>query len=150
MHRVSRKCFMLALSALPTVGLASAALADDYMPVDEVTVTEDGKVRVLTSGEAECISLITGSFSIVESRWQRRGSEDEEWNDVAGTRTTGGACGYIPTEPGEYRLVADVVVDGVAKKWASANTLKVAGEGDVPVTAVSSMSWGELKSKGLH
>ena len=141
---------MRPLSALLTIGLASVALADDYMPVDEVTVTKDGRIRILTSGEAKCISLITGSFSIVESRWQTRGTEDEDWNDVAGTRTPGGACGYIPTEPGEYRLVADVIVDGVAKKWASANTLKAAGETDGPVTAVSSMSWGELKSKGLH
>lgn len=139
---------MHALSALAAIGLASVALADDYMPVDEVTVTKDGTISILTSGEARCFSAITDSLSIVESRWQTRGSEDEDWNDVAGTRTTGGACGYIPTEPGEYRLVADVIVDGVAKKWASANTLKVAGEADGPVTAVSIVSWGELKSRG--
>lgn len=131
---------------LHTAGLillvAGAALA--YDPVDQVTVTEDGKIRIDLGGnvtEDECIFLSTDAFSIAESRWQVRHASDGDWEDVPDTERTGGACGYVPASPGEYRLVADVLVFGVPQKWASSNTLIVAE------TAVRARSWASVKSE---
>ena len=77
------------------------------------------------------------------TKWQMRRGEDSAWGDVLGTERTGEVCGMSPDmPPGEYRWVAEVEVDGVTEKYASGNTLIVAGD---PETAVEAVTWGTLK-----
>lgn len=145
------------------LALASGAFADsDYIPVDWITVTEDGSVKAtigilsLNAGSGGgCINVDTTingvSYSIILSRWQVLiGSE---WVDVPDTEA-GGVCGIdvsaLPS--GENRIVVEISVDGEVGKYASANA--VLGTGDPltiaePVTAVRSVTWGSLKSKDL-
>lgn len=147
------------------LALASAAFADEYTPVDwlEVTVnpevgfysTEDGgrKVRVgsyALTGGAGCVvvggfTINDARYSIRTSKWQMRKGEDSAWSDVSGTEHAGGACGLTPdVPPGEYRLVAEVKVDGVMGKYASRSSIVIAGG---PETAVEAVTWGALKSR---
>ena len=50
-------------------------------------------------------------FSVDESRWQRRANEGADWTDVPGTARENQVCGLAaPTEPGEYRWIAVVVI----------------------------------------
>ena len=152
--------------------LASGAFADEYTPVDWVEVTEDGRIKMKLgfSMSAGCITLsatINGvRYSTVSSKWQRRG-EDSEWIDVPGTEKSGQMCGWIPDMPGEYRLVADIEVDGVLRKYASGNTIVVAGDPEAEEeesqetdesaaeetgdeTAVETVTWGFLKSRATR
>ncbi|MDE2811877.1 MAG: hypothetical protein OXM01_02555 [Gemmatimonadota bacterium] len=154
------------------LALASAAFADEYTPVDWIEVTEDGSVVVRipgtrTGGSPErCASFgasglnINGvQYSFGMSKWQRLG-EDSEWIDVPGTQRNNQLCGLSPEYqvPGEYRWVIRMRVDFVLKKYASGNTLVVAGDpeeaedetADEEVgddTAVEAVSWGFLKSR---
>ena len=148
------------------LALASAAFADEYTPVDwlEVTAnpevgiysTEDGgrKVKVgsyALTGGAGCVvvggfTINNARYSIRTSKWQMRKGEDSAWSDVAGTgHANGGVCGLTPdVPPGEYRVVAEVKVDGVMGKYASRSSIVIAGG---PRTAVEAVTWGSLKSK---
>ena len=149
------------------LALASAAFADAYTPVDWLEVTEhpevgfhsteDGryKLRVgsyaLTGGSgcfAGGFTINDVRYSIRTTKWQMRKGEDSAWSDVSGTEhTNGGVCGLtsdMPLPPGEYRLVTEVEDDGVIGKYASWNTLVVAGD---PETAVEAVTWGALKSR---
>ena len=146
------------------LALASAAFADEYTPVDwlEVTVnpevgiysTEDGgrKVRVGSYALTGCAGCVAGGFtindarySIRRSKWQMRQGGDSAWSDVSGTEHAGGACGLTPdVPPGEYRLVAEVKVDGVMGKYASRSSIVIAG---ALGTAVEAVTWGALKSR---
>ena len=140
--------------------LASAAFADEYTPVDWIQVTEDGRVIMSPTFTMEggCIRINVANIKTVSSKWQRRG-EDSEWIDVPGTEVSGEVCGWIPDMPGEYRLVADIRVDGVLKKYASGNTLTVEGDAESESedesaveetgdeTAVEAVTWGFLKSR---
>ena len=68
---------------------------------------------------------------VIASKWQRRAESsaqnlegqhrggDAEWTDVQGTEVTGALCTHAPSEPGQYRLVAEVTIDGVRGKYAS-------------------------------
>ena len=153
------------------LALASAAFADEYTPVDwlEVTVkpevgiysTEDGgrKVKVgsyALTGGAGCVvvggfTINNARYSIRTSKWQMRQGEDSAWSDVAGTgHANGGVCGLtsdMPLLPGEYRLVAEVKVDGVMGKYASRSSIVIAGG---PETAVEAVTWGSLKARATR
>ena len=151
------------------LALASAAFADEYMPVDwlEVTVkpevgiysTEDGgrKVKVgsyALTGGAGCVvvggfTINNARYSIRTSKWQMRKGEDSAWSDVSGTgHANGGVCGLTPdVPPGEYRVVAEVKVDGVTGKYASRSSIVIAGG---PGTAVKAVTWGSLKARATR
>ena len=132
------------------LALASAAFADEYTPVDWLEVTEDPevglystedggrKVRVgsyALTGGAGCVAggftINDARYSIRTSKWQMRKGEDSAWSDVSGTgHTNGGVCGLtsdMPLPPGEYRVVAEVEVDGVMGKYASRSSIVIAG-----------------------
>ena len=146
------------------LALASAAIADAYTPIDWLEVTEragigfyfdeeEGGYKVMVGpvmGRSGCLAV--GNFTINDrsyflstTKWQMR-KERVAWSDVSGTaRTSGVVCGLPSDVPsGEYRLVAEVEVDGVTEKYASRNTLVVAGD---PETAVEAVTWGALKSR---
>ena len=147
--------------------LASAAFVDEYTPVDWLVVTESSGVALyIEDGEfkwvvgaftyvpgSECFGL--GNFTINDAthsirttKWQRRQGEDSAWSDVSGTERTGSSvCGMTPDMPGEFRLVAEVEVDGAMGKYASRNTLVIAGG---PETAVEALTWGALKARATH
>lgn len=150
------------------LALASAAFADEYTPVDWLVVTESSGVALyIEDGEfkwvvgaftyfpgSECFGL--GNFTINDAthsirttKWQRRQDEDSTWGDVSGTEHTGGACGLTMTPDmlGEFRLVAEVEVDGAIGKYASRNTLVIAGG---PETSVEAVTWGSLKARAAH
>ena len=59
------------------------------------------------------------AYTVQDSKWQWRPNADWPWTDVAGTETTGEFCPHTPTEPGHYRLVAEVVVDGDTRQHMS-------------------------------
>ena len=52
-----------------------------------------------------------------------------------------------PDMLGEFRLVAEVEVDGAMGKYASQNTLVIAGG---PETSVEAVTWGSLKARATH
>ena len=157
------------------LALASGAFADEYTPVDWITITEDGELSVVIGGffhlggsPGQCSSISGSSiningqdYSFGTAKWQRMG-EDGEWTDVPGTERDGGEfCGYSPEEPGEYRWVFEMTIDGASSKYASGNTLTVegdaaesedesAGEEAGDETAVEAVTWGFLKSRATR
>ena len=59
---------------------------------------------------------------VIASHWQRRNrgqGEDAKWTDIQGTETTGAVCTHAPSEPGQYRLVAEIAIDGDRGTYAS-------------------------------
>ena len=149
------------------LALASAAFADEYTPVDWLEVTEGSGVALyIEDGEFKVVvgaftyvpgsgCLRVGPFttdnvthSIRATKWQMRKGGDSAWSDVSGTERTGSSfCGMTPDMPGEFRLVAEVEVDGVMGKYASRNTLVIAGD---PETAVKAVTWGSLKARAMR
>ena len=100
----------------------------DYKPLAGLRVS-DGRVRFGFMSAGRCIQLrnttINGvSYTAHKSRWQRK--QGSMWVDVSGTERDG-LCSYSPTSPGEYRLVAEITVNGVRGRYASENTLTVNG-----------------------
>ena len=59
------------------------------------------------------------SYTVGSSKWQWRPNADWDWSDVTGTSATGEVCPHTPSEPGHYRLVAQIEVDGEAGRYAS-------------------------------
>ena len=53
--------------------------------------------------------------------------------DIPGTEREG-LCSYSPTSAGEYRLVAEITIDGERGHYSSENTFTVEGEDDPPET----------------
>ncbi|MCY3757207.1 MAG: hypothetical protein OXG96_05740, partial [Acidobacteria bacterium] len=83
-----------------------------------------GRVRFGPVSSEGCIAVenvsVAGThFAVLHSKWQTRAGPDEEWNDVEGTETTGQLCAYTPSAPGEYRLIAEIAIDGKAGQYAS-------------------------------
>ena len=58
-------------------------------------------------------------YTVRSSKWQRRRNADWDWSDVADTSATGEVCPHAPSQPGHYRLVAEIEVDGEAGRYAS-------------------------------
>ena len=56
---------------------------------------------------------------VITSKWQRRHGERAEWTDIQGTEATGTLCTHAPSEPGQYRLVAEVAINGAPGNYAS-------------------------------
>ena len=93
----------------------------------ELLAVSPGKVTFGPISTAGCIGLegavIEGThYAVVSSKWQTRAVSDAEWSDVEGTRTTGQVCAYLanrPSTPGEYRLVAEIRIDGELGRFKS-------------------------------
>ena len=104
--------------------------------IDVDVVDTDGYVRLhmlkVSAGEvvfgplssSSCIVLddtdINGVVHTVESsKWQRYADADAEWADIAGTETTRSLCVYTPIAAGNYRLAAEITIDGETGRHAS-------------------------------
>ena len=98
-------------------------------PLEAWTVT-DGGVQFEHLSSADCIALdarmlVGVSYTVHRSVWQARADDGSEWADLTATETTGRICAYGPSEPGEYRGVAEVTIDGVPGLNSSSNTVAV-------------------------
>ena len=105
--------------------------AQDYTPLEGLRVS-DGRVQFSFFSAGQCIVLSNSSINGVvytthTSKWQRKAGSS--WVDIPGTEREG-LCSYSPTSPGEYRLVAEISIDGERGHYSSENTLTV--EGKVP------------------
>ena len=125
------------LAAVLLLAASSSLLqAQDYTPLEGLRVSEGGGVQYragflsLSAGSGGCIELSNSSingvvYTIHKSKWQRRAGST--WVDSPGTERDG-LCGYSPTSPGEYRVVAEITIDGERGHYSSENTLTVEGE----------------------
>ena len=98
-----------------------------YTALEGWTVSS-GRVQFLFFSAGSCVSLSGSSingvtYTIHESKWQRRSDASSAWADIPGTNHTGGVCSYAPTEPGEYRGVAEISIDGKRGKHSTKNVL---------------------------
>ena len=106
-----------------------ATPVDPYTPLAGLQVSP-GKVHFLFMTAGQCIFMQGGSISgvtytIHNSKWQKRSDPSAPWTDVAGTEKEGGLCSYSPTSPGEYRLVGEITIDGSRGMYRSENTIIV-------------------------
>ena len=76
----------------------------------------DGILRI-----AAAVLLLAASGSLLQAQ------DGSTWVDIPGTEREG-LCSYSPTSPGEYRLVAEISIDGERGHYSSENTLTVEGE----------------------
>ena len=129
---------VLAAAFIFTSPFTIQAQAQDYLPLEGLRVSEGGGVQYragflsLSAGPGRCIYLSNSNLSgvvytIHQSKWQRR--TGSTWVDIPGTESEeGGLCGYSATSPGEYRVVAEISIDGERGYYSSENTLTVEGE----------------------
>ena len=94
-----------------------------YERLDTLRVSA-GRVQFSFFSAGGCIAIrntpINGvTYSIVSSKWQMRADSDSAWSDVADTERTGRLCSLNPTESGEYRLVAEITIDGTTGYYSS-------------------------------
>ncbi len=102
--------------------------ADVYMPLTGLQVSP-GMIQYGLFSFAECLNLdnqnIGGvTYTTHNSKWQRRDSSTDPWADIPDTEQAG-VCPYSPDSPGEYRLVAEITIDGAKGKYSSENTITV-------------------------
>ncbi len=100
-----------------------------HTPLDVWTV-ESGTVGYGGPQSAGCKALsnaIVGGVlhTIHTSSWQHRESASSPWTDVAGTSRVGQICPYTPTDPGDYRGVAEISIDGSRGVYSSSNTFTI-------------------------
>ena len=104
---------------------------DPYTPLESWTVS-DGRVQFFFFSAGQCVNLgnttLNGvTYMIHSSKWQMRADANNVWTDISGTEHTGGVCSYSPTEPGQYRGVAEISIDGARGEYATKNILTVEG-----------------------
>ena len=133
----------IATAVLLLAAASPPLLAQDYTPLEGLRVS-DGRVQFLFASAGQCIVLSNSSINGVvytthESIWQRR--TGSTWVDIPGTEREG-LCSYSPTSPGEYRLVAEISIDGERGHYSSENTLTV--EGAPAGTGTESFSFPDL------
>lgn len=115
----------------PVISRALAGLENpkrQALPL-EAWIVSNGGVQFEYEQSDECIDLqdrmlVATTYVVHSSGWQRRDDEDGEWEYVPGTNRSGQLCAYTPTEPGEYRAVADVTINGVRGLHASLGTVQ--------------------------
>ncbi len=138
---------------------AGATEDDGHVRLDVLSVSS-GDVSFGPLSTGGCIGLVDTTldgvtYSIGGSRWQTRDAAGGDWADVEGTATTGEICAYTPSAPGEYRLVAEITIDGETGRYRS-NTLvadQLEEAGDEPTASVSSPSSEHIRCtmvRGRH
>lgn len=58
------------------------------------------------------------SYTLVDSKWQQR-DVGSPWTDIDGTNEDGQLCSLASSETKEYRLVANITIDGETREYAS-------------------------------
>ena len=117
------------LVEIPNGGENGGGTEDIYTPLDGWFVS-DGRVQFIFFSTGRCIQLkgisLNGlTYTAHTSKWQRRTDENSAWTDIPGTENTDGICSYSPTEPGQYRGVAEISIDGESGMYSSKNFLTV-------------------------
>ena len=97
--------------------------ADRFVRLEMLSVSP-GQVRFGPVSSGGCIAVENvfiddTHFAVLHSKWQTRAGPDAEWNDIEGTETVGELCAYTPSAPGEFRLVAEITIDGETGQYAS-------------------------------
>ena len=91
----------------------------------DALVVDVGRIQVGAIALAGCLVVPevledATTYRLLRSGWQRRAEAfPADWVDIEGTERVGQVCPFSPTEPGRYRLTADVEVDGVLRHVAS-------------------------------
>ena len=101
----------------------------DYTRLEGWTVSS-GRVQFLFFSAGRCVRLsnttINGvTYTIHSSKWQKRANSTSAWVDIPGTAATGAVCSYSPTDPGQYRGVAEISIRGTRGSYATNNVLTV-------------------------
>ena len=96
---------------------------DTYVRLDDLTVSP-GRVQFFFFSAGRCIAIsnttINGvTYDIKSSKWQMRADSNSAWADVPDTEEEGRLCSLDPSERGEYRLVAEITIDGETGMYAS-------------------------------
>ena len=97
--------------------------ADRFVRLEGLSVSP-GQVSFGPVSSGGCIAVenvsVDGThYAVLHSKWQTRAGPDAQWNDIEGTETTGQLCAHTPSAPGEFRLVAEIAIDGRAGQYAS-------------------------------
>ena len=97
--------------------------ADGFVRLEGLSVSP-GQVRFGPVSSGGCIAVENvfiedSHFAVLHSKWQTRAGPDAEWTDIEGTETVGELCAYTPSAPGEFRLVAEITIDGKTGQYAS-------------------------------
>ena len=92
------------------------------------------------SSSAGCLTLdapiSSVSYVVHTSEWQRRTASSSAWSTVGGTLRTGRICAFQPTEPGQYRAVAEISVGSSGPAvYRSANVISGASDAENGVPA---------------
>ncbi len=66
-----------------------------------------------------------GTITVHYAVWQRRDDADSPWMNIESTLKAFDVCPYNATQPGEYRLVGEVTLDGETSLVRSENTFFV-------------------------
>ena len=115
---------------------ATTGTASEYTPLEGWTV-KNGRVNIAfgtitnTAYEGSCIvggGTFNGVLYEVHSiKWQRRDTETDAWNDIPNTEQTGRVCGFGTDEPGQYRAVGEIGIDGLRTMYSSNDFFEVGG-----------------------
>ena len=88
------------------------------------------------------------TFTVHTSKWQRRATADDAWEDVPDTEEMGQVCPLSPEEPGDYRLIVDGTIDGERGMFHTTHFTKTAAD-PVPVLPGYAAVWLALLLAGL-
>jgi Leucine-rich repeat (LRR) protein len=96
-------------------------------PLAGLRVSNGGVEFLALSSAEQCITLIGisiggSTYTTHSSKWQRKAGES--WADIPATQRVG-LCPYSTSETGEYRMVAEITIDGKRGTFASENTFTV-------------------------
>ena len=71
------------------------------------------------------VTINNNSYEFHASKWQWRSGPGGAWADIPGTTRVGRQiCPYSPSQPGEYRMVGEISINGERGKYASENIMK--------------------------
>ena len=103
-----------------------------FTPLRHWTVSS-GSVSFGGQSSSGCLTVanlsISGAIHTVHSsRWQKRTGEFSPWDDVPDSDRVGQVCAYSPSDPGHYRGVAEISVDGTREMYATSNVLTIGGQ----------------------
>ena len=135
--------FAICLSVLLGFAAPETGAQEEPTRLEELVVS-DGRVQFFSFSAGGCIvvsdTTVNGvTYTIHESYWQRRSGAGSAWADIPITRALGQVCAMSPTDPGDYRLVADISIDGVRGLYSS-NILSVTPVPAVPVVGAIALA----------
>ena len=125
------------------VTVSQASDEDVYVRHESLTIGR-GWVRYFRfqTGVGSCIDLIGSTvidggdrYMLVSTKWQTRANSSDAWADIPGTSESGRLCAYDPVDPGEYRFVAEISINGVVGKYSSnilGDRFYLASANDIP------------------